>query len=238
MTILAVGDSLTYGSELPDLPSLHAGRWGNNFQITDDNGYITQVLDHPPSNLAWPRWLSDHLNTTVDNHGLIGCGNDRIFRRSLADSLSGKYELVVVAWSEATRYDFTLEGKEMPISMVNVKGWQWAKELMTNHCDLVQCYERTWCLILALQSHFQQIRQPYVFVSAMGFDTVHPRYQHLRPLWEQIDMRRFVDFPTGITDWTRDFPKAPHGHILEDGHRYTADRIYDYIQANQLLERP
>lgn len=227
MTILAVGDSLTYGSELPDLPGLLAGRFGNDFR--NDKG---ETFVSPPSRLAWPSKLAELMNTEVDNLGLIGCGNDRIFRKALKHSAAKKYDLVIVAWSEVSRYDFAFQGKEMPISMVNLKDFGWAKEFMANHYDYDQCEERGLCLMIALQNHFKQINQPYLFVNAMPM-----LLSKTNPLVGLIDQRNFIGFNhSGMTDWCAQagVPHGPYGHFLEQGHELVAKRLYEFMKLNNI----
>jgi len=231
MTILAVGDSITYGSELPDLPGLLAGRYGNDFVLKDPNtGHITFTTS-PPSKLAWPNKLAELMGTDVDNLGLTGCGNDRIFRKALKHSAEKQYDLVVVAWSEVSRFDFAFEGKEMPVSLVNLKDFGWTKEFMTNHYDRRQCIERTLCFIIALQNHFKQVGQRYLFVNAMPLNLpkLHPATQLLIQL---IDQSNYIDFDSGMIEWgsTANVPHGPYGHFLEQGHQLVADKIFEFIQ--------
>ena len=137
MTILAVGDSFTFGAELSDLPSPVAGFFGNDYYDYDTN----QVRPMAPSNLAWPALLAQRLGQDLDNHSVIGGSNSRIFRRAVLDHSAKPYSLIICAWTQLPRIDVAYENKECPVAANNPK-WPWIKNYFADHYSDVQEQQR------------------------------------------------------------------------------------------------
>jgi len=85
--ILTVGDSFTYGAELEDR--------------------------HRDS---WPVVLGRKLDQGVYNLAVPAGSNDRMFRVAVDRVVQNEYELVICGWTEVSRIDTTVNGKELQIT--------------------------------------------------------------------------------------------------------------------------
>jgi lysophospholipase L1-like esterase len=214
MTILAVGDSFTFGAELPGIPAL-LGIFGNN--------HNNQQID--PSPLAWPQILADRLEQPLTNLGLVGGSNSRIFRRTIQACATNTYDLVVCAWTSLERMDLTYHGKECTISAGNPI-WPWAKSYYSDHYTVEHATETWLAYILGLQSYFKQHRQQYIFVNAVN-PLISKKYNQLV---DQIDFAHYLDWNSSFQTWTQGLPRGPGGHFLEEGHRTVAQQLFEFYQ--------
>ena len=218
--IYAIGDSFTFGDELPDVI------------VTPEN--------LKPSDIAWPALLSKKWNKPVTNLGRQASGNTRIIKRSMDCVFKGDAELIIVAWTNPSRIEWCDEqgphdiwpGRDvrwMPASRVPM-----VEKLSREHNDEVDhwCY-RTWLRdIILLQTFFKLHNQRYVMVQShlsQLFNAYWP-YRDL-DLRDQIDTTYFVGWPLeGMTEWMGDCPRGPKNHPLELGHQRIADKIDEYIR--------
>ena len=206
--ILAIGDSYTFGEELSD-----------------------HVLQ------SWPRVLADKLNCKYANLAIPGGSNDRIFRIAVEETLTPKYDLVICAWTDVSRLDLVLNGREFPITSASVwhhKQYPWLKEYYANHHDEHHA-TRTWLAkVIALQEYFKNKNQRYIFVN-MQSNWQYKQYYidlGLTHFVNQIDTVNYPGWTTGegLTAWQGDCPKGPHGHPLELGHQRIAEKINEHIR--------
>lgn len=214
MTILAVGDSFTFGAELPGIPA-DLGIFGND--------YNNQQID--PSPLAWPQLLADRLKQPVTNLGLSGSSNSRIFRRTVEACALDRYELVICSWTSLDRLDVTYSGKECTTTAGNPV-WPWVKSYYLDHYTTEHATQTWLAQILALQSYLKQCQQQYIFVNSIR-PMISKKYSHLV---NQIDFDHYLDWNNSFQDWTCGLPRGHRGHFLEEGHVIVAQRLFEFYQ--------
>lgn len=218
MRILVVGDSLSYGSELPDMPR-YLGLHGNTDHATGS--------DHPPSQHAWPSLIGKRLNIDVDNLSIAGGSNDRIFRLAVSQSLRQSYHTVICAWTSIDRFDFSWQGKDLPLTAgvrVDVQ-FPWFKSYLVDHHDELKSQQRWLTQLLSLQALFKQHQQKYLFVKSCGFH-INKSFQYLV---DKIDDTHCVDWQHDMMHWCSELPQGPQGHFLEQGHELVADRLIEHM---------
>ena len=205
--ILTIGDSFTYGQELAD-----------------------REKD------AWPYVLARKLNLGVDNLAVPAGSNDRTFRLAVNGCLSNKYKLIICGWTEVSRIDTTVNGKELQITSGSTwlhKKMPWVKEYYANHYD-ERLAQETWLTkLITLQELFKNKNQKYLFVSMDSRWDWEEYYNKLElmHLVEQVDKEYYVGWPQeGFTHWQDKAPLGPNGHPLELGHQRIADKIYEHIR--------
>jgi hypothetical protein len=208
--LLSIGDSFTYGQELAN-----------------------REVD------AWPYVLARKLNLGVDNSAVPAGSNDRTFRFAVNGCLSNKYKLIVCGWTEVSRIDTSVNGKELQITSGSTwlhKKMPWVKEYYANHYDERLAQESWLSKLITLQELFKSRKQKYLFVS-MDSRWDWDEYYHkleLMHLVEQIDKNNYVGWPEeGFTHWQGEAPLGPNGHPLELGHQRIADKIYEHIRNKQ-----
>jgi hypothetical protein len=221
-SILAVGDSFTYGSELPDTVA------------TPDTVLPVAYTQH--SNLAWPSQLATRLGATVTNRGLPGGGNSRIFRVAIEETIKNSHDLVICAWTEPARLDITLQGQEFPVTINSAwhhEQFPWIREYFARHYDWRHTTQNWLSQLVALQQYFKSRQQQYMFVNVQSEwqwqDTLV--IQKLHHYLDEIDEQYYPDWKQGLgmTHWMGDCAKGPGGHPLELGHKRIAERIYEHI---------
>lgn len=227
MTILAIGDSFTFGAELNDCPgpeelSINCRQYWNPER--------THMLEAKPSQFAWPALLSQRLNTDLVNLGLIGGSNDRIFRLAVTESSKKHYDLVICAWTSVNRLDISYQGEECPVT-ANVPVWPWVKSYYADHYDQNRVTEKWLSQLLTLQSYFKIHNQKYIFVNAVK-NIIFSDYDYLK---KQIDFTHYIDYEHSFQDWCNDLPRGPGGHFLEQGHQLVSDRLFEFVKNNNLL---
>jgi lysophospholipase L1-like esterase len=241
MTILVLGDSNTFGLELPDLPPYLPNEWGNEYFDPTKGKQIT--LD--PSQMAWPALLGQLRNETVVNHSLVGGSNDRIFRRAMSETVEFKYDLVICAWTALARFDIVFKQKELPVTINSpwiFKNLPWLDDYIKHHYNGLHVFERAIAQVIALQNHFKQIRQPYLFVDSMpvwpqprnlllnNVNTDSSIHRLTDQYYANIDCAGYPGFPTeNLMSWTRNIPKAPNGHMSAAAHQLVAERLHRYL---------
>jgi len=221
MTILTVGDSFTFGAELSDVPE-YLDLTGQHYW---DNASLSLIKANP-SQLAWPALLAKKFNQSVDNHGVVGISNDRIFRHTIATTAKNQYSLVICAWTALERLDISYEGKEVCVS-ANTPGWEWVKSYYADHYDHAKETEKWLVQILGMQSYFQQRNQKYIFINTMPMVKI-PAHNYLI---EEIDFDYFFNWNSSMQDLCKGVPVGKQGHFLEQGHEIVADHIYNFIKT-------
>ena len=89
MKVKSFGCSFIYGSELADDP---VGR---------------RIL--PPSKLAWPSLVAQHMNLPYQSYAFPGSGNLRILEQLMSQASSDDPALFIVGWSWIDRFDYVDE---------------------------------------------------------------------------------------------------------------------------------
>ena len=205
--ILTVGDSFTYGAELAD-----------------------REQD------AWPFVLGRELNLDVENLAVPAGSNDRTFRVAVDRVVQNEYDLVICGWTEVSRIDTTVNGKELQITSGSTwlhDKFPWVKDYYANHYS-EQLAQETWLTkVLTLQDFFKHRNQKYIFASMNGYDAWEEYFGNLglTHLVEQIDKSNYIEWPNnGFTAFVNGAPLGPNGHPLELGHQRIADKIYEHIR--------
>lgn len=208
--ILTVGDSFTYGAELEDR--------------------------HRDS---WPMVLGRKLDQGVYNLAVPAGSNDRMFRVAVDRVVQNEYDLVICGWTEVSRIDTTVNGKELQITSGSTwlhGRFPWIKQYYANHYS-EQLAQQTWLTkVIALQDFFKQRNQKYIFVNMNGYSNWETYFDKLglMHLVEQIDKSNYVGWPNdGFTAFVNSAPLGPNGHPLELGHQRIADKIYEHIRNKQ-----
>lgn len=229
MTILVVGDSFSFGLELSDLPTRHLSWQGNKYFDTN----TCELMHLDPSQLAWPALLGQKLCQPIENISLPGSSNDRIFRKAVTYSIIKNYDLIICAWTNVDRYDFSWGQHELQLSASNVMpNLPWFKDFVTDHHSSILMYQKWLSSVVCLQEFFKAKNQPYLFVNSFApsvkFDTLDID-GHLLEVKTQIDHRHYVDWDSNFYKWCQDLPIGPGGHFLDEGHELVADRMYNIV---------
>ena len=207
--IHAIGDSFTYGDELP----------------TQD--------------LAWPALLSKKLNKKVVNQGKSATGNKRMVKRTIdavidqselivigwsdcnrqefADEI-GIYDIWAGRNSRAFQQD--------PTHRINLIKYLTAY-------DTPEYYYADWLRkIITVQSLCKLHKIPCVMFIACGAHCSHQQYHtKFQKLIDQIDTSMFVDSMfISVAEWCYGTPYGANGHPLEAGHEIIANKIYEHIR--------
>jgi lysophospholipase L1-like esterase len=208
--ICAIGDSFTYGDELPSCQ------------------------------YAWPALLSKKLNTEVVNQGRSATGNHRIVKRAIdavinhativiigwsdcnrlefADDI-GIYDI----WAGRNFRAFQLEDPTHRINLI---------KYLTAY-DTPEYYYANWLRqIILVQSLCKLHDIPCVMFIACGAHNSHKQYSSkFSKLVNAIDQTMFVDdMFTSVAEWTYETARGLNGHPLEAGHEIIAKKIYEHIR--------
>jgi hypothetical protein len=234
MTILVIGDSNSFGLELPDVPATVTTELGNEYF---DNR-VAQILPLAPSQLAWPELLGKLQNTPVVNLSLIGGSNDRIFRMAMTETVDQQYSLVICAWTAMPRFDLFYQGKDLPFtvnSLVLLKRMPWLNDYIKHHYDDNHQFDKQFAQVIALQNHFRTIGQKYLFINSCETWFYPGVFARLNKFENLIQVKNYPGFPhEHMLTWTEHIPVCPGGHMSVDGHKYVAKKIHDYLSGNNV----
>lgn len=229
MTILAIGDSFTFGAELFDVPK-SLGIYGNEY-FNETTGKREPAS---PSQYAWPTLLANKIGTNVVNLGLVGGSNDRIFRLAVKETAKEKFSLVICAWTGIDRFDFALYGKEIALSVGVADScreqFPWITEFVDKHYSRELAEEKWLTQLITLQSYFASINQPYVFVKSLHIPVRHSNFF----LNNKINLQRCIDWNSSLVQWCKNLPMGPGKHFLEEGHELVAEKIFRFLQEKEL----
>lgn len=219
--IYCIGDSFTYGDELPD-----AG-WDNQ----------------RPSELAWPSKLSQLTDRPITNLGRKACGNTRIVKRIIDSAFKDDCELVIVAWTNPVRLEFFSSGPYDSWPGRNTKSFDnKAKEVLTKALTIENDVKfdlwayRKWLRDIILTQNLLDNRG----IKHLMFVTFHEwgPIPGTEDLWDKINWNYFLGHPLTsptcdyetLCYWMADAPKGPNGHPLELGQERIASKINEYIR--------
>lgn len=218
--IYCIGDSFTAGDELAR--------------------FVTS--DYPCAD-AWPALLGQRLGVEVTNLGRGGVGNTRIVKRAIDVTLEHQPELIIVAWTNPKRIEladdygiFDVWAEKNTTKMIHynerVLPLKWLATSQ-NEPTIDNWYYSNWLRqIILLQSFFKLQDQRYLMIQTHQTEywNCSIRQHHTR-LFKEINSKYFIGwYDEAMVTWTKDLPKGPGGHFLEEGHQVVADKIYEYIR--------
>ena len=209
MKLLTIGDSFTYGDELPDRRA------------------------------AWPVVLANKLGWTLTNLGVNSCSNTGMIRRVVEhidqhDVIIvgwSHYDRLEVA-DKYSAYEIWPSKRNIP----NIKECPWRAELgkhYTLYHNHEYAYRQYLINVILFQSLAQLKNKKYLMIDAFGNNTDRANYAEANAdLISQIDTQHFVGWPSeSMLSIAGDAPRTHSntGHFLELGHQRVAERIADEI---------
>lgn len=213
--IIAIGDSFTYGDELPDR-----------------------------LNQAWPFLLEKKLNKTVLNLGIPGSGNVRITKEIMNRVLNGDdIELVIACFTSPHRQEHGDEDGVFDVwpgcqSRAFDRHHTHRKQLIkyiSRHNNDHYDYRNYVRQIILLQTFLKSHNVPYIFLQAYGGEPLYELYKddlNNQVLVDSVDSEHFMEWPgDAIVKWVFEYERGPGGHPLEDGQVVIAEKIYEHIRT-------
>jgi hypothetical protein len=207
--IHAIGDSFTYGEELPS------------------------------QDLAWPALLSNKLNVPVINKGRKATGNTRITKRTIDAVIAKASGIVIGWSDCCRREfadEFGIfdlwAGRNTSLFQDNIAYRKDIVKYMTVY-DTPEYYYTDWLRkIILVQSFVKSHKIPCSMFIAVGSHFLHKQYKNKHSdLINMIDQSMFIDnMYTSVAEWTWGTPNGPNGHPLEQGHEIIANKIYEHIR--------
>jgi len=215
MTLLALGDSFTYGEELAN------------------------------QHLSWPYLLGQRMGPNVVNLAKPAASNDSIVRRLLEYIIAQQdpVDLVVIGWSMLGRQEFADDVGYYSIwpgysgNLFQQDRSVWRQDLVKyfNQYHNRQHYHVRYLEQVILVQNFLKSRNiKYVMMNVLENEYYRrsPMF-HWQPYFAEIDKDYFMGFNhSGMVEWTdaAKCPKGPNGHFLEQGHELVADKVYEHIR--------
>ena len=207
--IHAIGDSFTYGDELPS------------------------------QDLAWPALLSKKLNKEIVNQGKSATGNKRMVKRTIDAVIDQSELIVIgwsdcnrqEFADEIGIYDIWAGRNYRAFQQDPTHRIDLIKYLTAY--DTPEYYYADWLRQIILVQSFCKLHNiPCVMFVACGAHTSHKQYHpQFKKLVGVIDHSMFVDdMFTSVGEWTYKTPHGPNGHPLEQGHEIMANKIYEHIR--------
>jgi len=208
--IHTIGDSFTYGDELPS------------------------------RDLAWPILLAKKINKQVINLGKSASGNHRMVKRAIDAAIDSSEIIIIgwsdcnrqEFADDIGIYDlwagrnFRAVQLNDPTHRINIIKY------MTAY-DTPEYYYTNWLRqIILVQNLCKSHGIPCVMFIACGANESHKLYyKKQEKLINAIDHSVFVDnMFTSVAEWTYGTPHGPNGHPLEAGHEIIAEKIYEHIR--------
>ena len=206
MILYTVGDSFTYGQELPN-----------------------------PETQAWPALLSKKLGYDLVNRGKPGRGNNYIIKDVIKKVPKLKPNLVMVAWTSCGRMEFADSYSVYDIWPGTARRFEKPYphrdtiiKYITSYNNELHQY-RSWLRSVILLQDFLKLRNiDYRFVNTFDNHNMNKEYaKHSQEYTELIDTTQFIGWPDcSMVEWMADCPKGPHNHPLELGHERIANKIF------------
>ena len=214
--LLAIGDSFTYGEELPDV------------------------------NAAWPYVLGRKLGYQTVNCGVPGSANYRMLRCLIEHDLSQFALVVIawshfdrIEMSDEVGIYETWPGGERKRQVSEAPWRKTVINYISRHHDDDYLYRQYLIYIILAQSHLIACNKPYIMLDAFGnhLDSRRNNLQNL-DLVQQINIDRFLGWPNeSMMEWTKNcptgdlwpIPTGPGGHFLDEGHQIVAEKIYKHL---------
>lgn len=216
MLLYTLGDSFTYGEELPD-----------------------------PTTQSWPALLANKLDYDLHNRGRPGCGNNYMIKTAIKEVPVLKPDLVIVAWTSCGRMEFAdrysvfdvWPGSERNFERPRPHRQTLEKYITTYNNELYQY--RNWLRsVILLQDFFKLRNINYRFVNTFDNQWLVEKYAaNSKEYTNLIDTSNFLGWPNfGLTEWQNNWPvgpicsHGPGGHPLELGHRRIASKIHELLK--------
>lgn len=209
-TLYTVGDSFTYGQELPD-----------------------------PQQQAWPKLVADRLGYRLINEGTPGVGNEFLVKKTMLAIEKHKPDLVVVAWTSCGRQEHADEWGVYDIwpgcsidqfdqDHVLKYRTELVKYITVNNNEQHE-YRRWLRQVVLMQNFLQNYNIEYIMCNV--FDNQHrfsKFHETNQDYYNLINESRLIGWPNeGMIEWAQDTPHGPGGHPLELGHKQIAEKIYE-----------
>lgn len=216
--ILAVGDSFTFGEELP------------NREIQ-----------------RYSSLLANQVGALVTNMAKPGSGNKRMVRYVIEHIAQGNpVDLVIVGWSSAGRMEFADEDGFFDVwpgyngPMFKKDGQVWRGQLLeylNRHHNTEYLYRQFLLDVILLQNYLKMHNIKYLMLNTVINEFYHNQHHDdQQDLLSQIDLTDFVGWPsTGMCEWTYGSPVGPNGHFLEQGHQIVATKLYEHIRNREWI---
>ena len=210
-TLLAVGDSFTYGDELAD-----------------------------PAQ-AWPYLLAKSLGYQATNLGLSGCSNASILRRTLEQLAVNNYDLVVIGWTLPGRIEWKdCDGDAYNIwpaaseQSRALKDRAWRVDLLkyiTRYHNVEYLFQQYLIQVICLQSYFRTRGIKYLMLNIKQKDRYRQvGMQYHSTLAAQVDQEHWVGWDQfGMAELAEGCEHGLYGHPLTAGHERIANEIYSRI---------
>lgn len=210
MLLYTVGDSFTYGEELPD-----------------------------PASQCWPALLAEKLGYTLVNLGKPGRGNNYIVKASIKQVPKLKPDLVIVAWTSCGRLEFADRYGVYDIAPGWKRRFEKPRPHRDTLMKYITSYHneqhqyRNWLRsVILLQDFFKLRNINYRFVNTFDNHELNKKYAATSEEYIQlIDTDRFIGWAdnTSMLEWMGDCSKGPGGHPLEQGHARIAETIFSAL---------
>jgi hypothetical protein len=208
MLLYTVGDSFTYGYELEN-----------------------------PKKHAWPVLLANRLGYDLSNFGNPGVGNDYIVKTTVNAVFEQKPNLLIVAWTSASRMEFHDENGShvtWPGHFRKSRLFPYRNQItdyVTQHNNEQLEYQDWLVKIILLQNYLENQLINYRFVNTFDNQIRNVKYKEKSQHYiDQINTDKFIGWPnSGLVEWFYTYPKAAGGHPLEDGHAAIADIIFNSL---------
>ncbi len=207
MRVLTVGDSFTYGEELPNRelswPTL-----------------VTNRLGYSLTNLAKPGSSNDRITRPIieqlNNYDMVIIAWSHFARIEMADEY-GEYDI----WPGGTGIQYAHSHK-------------WRREVIdyiTKHHNDSYLYRKYLLNIILIQNYLTANNKKYIMLDAFGNHQDKKHTLTNLDLLDQIDATYYVGWlESTMMEWTYGTPIGARGHFLEEGHAIVADKIYEHIR--------
>ena len=209
--IYAIGDSFTYGDELPS------------------------------QDLAWPSILGKKLNKEIINKGMPASGNTRIVKRTIDAAIDQAEMIIigwtdcnrVEFGDEMGIYDIWA-GRDTRLFQLNDASF---RNVLVKHLtayDMPEYYYRNWLRQIILMQNLCLAKniQCVMFI-ACGSHLMHKQFGFKNSkLLDAINKDVFIDqsLELSVGEWTWGTKPKPNGHPSEEGHEIIASKIYEHIR--------
>jgi hypothetical protein len=205
MLLYTLGDSFTFGEELPE-----------------------------PTTQSWPALLANKLGYDLRNRGRPGCGNNYIIKTAIKEVPVLKPDLVIVAWTSCGRMEFADRYSVYDIWPGSERKFerpyphrQTVEKYITSYNNEAHQY-RSWLRsVILLQDFFKLRNINYRFVNTFDTQKLSHKYLTASKIYSDlIDTQQFLGWPyTGIVEWAAGCPTGPRHHPLQEGHVCIANAI-------------
>jgi hypothetical protein len=206
MRLLTVGDSFTYGDELPD------------------------------RSLAWPNLLGQKLGYEVTNLAKSGIGNTQIVRSVVENYhqfdliiVAWSHYARIEFADELGIYD-TWPGHKGIMFSGDTSFRLNLLEYIDRHHNDQYLFNQYLLNSILLQNLLTNNNKKYLWLASFGNNLDFRRYANPN-LVSQLNVNNIVgQFEETMMEWTYGCPKGPGGHFLELGHQRVADKINEHIR--------